>query len=238
VEKSGELFYVGIGKLVMGFRSSFEGDIMLDSSFNQILIFEFRKDYKAYTNYAFLLSEAILVSQLLYKGLTFKQIRQYIIDQDILQMRSIASREGALRILKKLLDGVPKPYIEFLAMGNSDIRRYSLLFLTLRVNRLLREFIAEVLLDKLKSLDFILRSNDLRVFFELKREQETTLSLWSNSTYQKACSNTILILVRAGLLTIGKNRGMYEIQSMPLPMELKQQLLLDDLEPYVKLMLN
>jgi hypothetical protein len=211
---------------------------MLDSSFNQIPIFEFRKDYKAYTNYAFLLSEAILVSQLLYKGLTFKQIRQLILDQDILQVRSLASREGAIRVLKELLDGIPKPYIEYLATGNSNIRRYSLLFLTLRVNRLLREFIAEVLLDKLKSLDFIVRSNDLRVFFELKREQEVTLSQWSNSTYQKACSNTILILVRAGLLTIGKNKGMYEIQSMPLPMELKQQLLLDDLEPYVKLMLN
>ncbi len=242
-------------------------------------------NYKAYTNFPFLLCEASLVAQLLQEGLSWKQIKGQVVDappemlpvgalvlsgavggsgafadsiasadsevaspflrsfalmenRDILQIRSKASRQGAIRTLEQLLNDIPQPYLQFLATGNSDLRRATLLFLTLRINRLLREVISEVLLDRLKSLDRSLDSNTIAAFFDLKCEQENVISQWSKSTYQKVCSNTILILVRAGLLIPGNNRQTYEIQAMPIPIQLKQQLKNDGLELYLKLMLN
>ncbi len=118
------------------------------------------------------------------------------------------------------------------------MRRYTLLFLTLRINRLLREVVSEVLLDQLKSLDSSLDHKILEAFFHLKYEQETTINQWSKSTYQKVCSNMILVLIRSGLLMPTKNKGIYEIQSMPVPIQLKKQLQNDGLELYLKLMLN
>lgn len=211
-------------------------------------------NYKAYTNFPFLLCEASLVARLLQQGLSWKQIKGQVIDasqeilrvgtavplenRDILQIRSKASRQGAMRTLEQLLDRIPQPYIQFLAAGNSDLRRATLLFLTLRINRLLRELISEVLVDRLKSLDRSLDANTIAAFFDLKSEQEQIVSQWSKSTYRKVCSNTILILVRAGLLIPGNNKKNYQIQAMPVPVQLKKQLENDRLELYLKLMLN
>jgi hypothetical protein len=158
--------------------------------------------------------------------------------RDILQVRSKASRQGTMRALEQLLTNIPPPYIQFLATGHSDLRRYTLLFLTLRTNRLLREVISEVLLERLKSLDRSLDRNTLAAFFDLKREQEDVIDRWSKSTYQKVCSNTILILVRSGLLIASQDKKTYEIQSMPISIQLKKQLETDRLELYLKLMLN
>jgi Putative inner membrane protein (DUF1819) len=207
-------------------------------------------NYKAYTNFPFLLCEASLVAQLLQEGLSWKQIKGQVIDssfaqrsagmenRDILQIRSKASRQGAMRALEQLLNNIPQPYIQFLATGNSDLRRATLLFLTLRINRLLREVLSEVLIDRLKSLDRSLDTNTIAAFFDLKSEQEQIVSQWSKSTYRKVCSNTILILVRSGLLIPGNNKKTYQIQAMPVPIQLKQQLKNDRLELYLKLMLN
>ena len=55
--------------------------------------------------------------------------------------------------------------------GNPDTRRLTILFLILREHRLLRELIAEVLLDKIKGFDYVVTPGDLRTFFEGKRDQ-------------------------------------------------------------------
>jgi hypothetical protein len=208
-------------------------------------IIESVSSYKAHTNFPFLLSEATSIAQLLHQGLSLSQIKAQVIDPtqetlregDILQIRSKASRQGAWRVLEQLLENVSHPYIQFLATGHSDLRRYTLLFLTLRANRLLREVISEVLLDRLKSLDRSLDRQTIAAFFDRKCEQEQIIGRWSKSTYRKVSSNIILILVRSGLL-IPSNKQTYEIQAMPIPLQLKQQLKNDGLELYLRLMLN
>jgi Putative inner membrane protein (DUF1819) len=209
-------------------------------------IVESVNNYKAYTNFPFLLCEASLVAQLLQQGLSLQHVKRQFLDSspeiipniDILQIRSKASRQGTMRALEQLLTNIPPPYIQFLATGHSDLRRHTLLFLTLRTNRLLREVISEVLLERLKSLDRSLDRNTLAAFFDLKCEQENVMNRWSKSTYQKVCSNTILILVRSGLLIASQDKKTYEIQAMPVPIQLRKQLETDRLELYLKLMLN
>jgi Putative inner membrane protein (DUF1819) len=202
--------------------------------------------YKAHTNFPFLLSEATSIAQLLHQGLSLAQIKAQVIDsqpetleeRDILQFRAKASRQGAWRTIEQLLKNTPPPYIQFLATGHSDLRRYTLLFLTLRTNRLLREVISEVLLDRLKSLDQSLDRQTIAAFFDRKYEQEQIVGQWSKSTYRKVCSNTVLILVRSGLLIPSQDNKAYEIQAMPIPLKLRQQLQNDGLELCLRLMLN
>ena len=110
-------------------------------------IIESGSSYKAHTNFPFLLSEATSIAQLLGRGISLAQVKAKVIDPppetlceaDILQFRSKASRQGAMRALEQLLNNIPLPYLQFLATGNSDLRRATLLFLTLRINRLLRQ---------------------------------------------------------------------------------------------------
>ncbi|MBW4444683.1 MAG: DUF1819 family protein [Plectolyngbya sp. WJT66-NPBG17] len=127
--------------------------------------------YAARTNHAFMLSEIVMIAQLICQGESEATIRQKVLVEDIFQMRSHSSRERTLQNVLKRLHNAPPIYLELLANGNLDVRRLTNLFLILRENRLLCELIDEVLLEKLQHFDVSVRAADLRSFFETKREQ-------------------------------------------------------------------
>jgi Putative inner membrane protein (DUF1819) len=194
--------------------------------------------YAARTNHAFVLTETLRVAELMYQGATQEDIRQRVLVEDLFQLRSQVSRERALQTVLKRLQQVAEEYIQLIATGNPDTRRFTILFLILREHRLLRELIVEVLLDKIKGFDYVVTTADLRTFFEGKRDQNLTVAAWSDSTYKKAVSNTLLVLVNAGLLQPTSPRGNYQIRSVPVPSALRQQLLADGLAHYLTLMLD
>ncbi len=194
--------------------------------------------YAAHTKYAFALTETVAIAELLWQGCDRETIKHRVIQDDLLQMRAQTSRRGAFQTIWQRLEPLSTDYIKLIATGNADVRRFTVLFSILLEHRLLRELITEVLLDKLKQFDLIVQRADLRIFFEAKREASQTLSKWSDSTYQKAASNAVLVLVGAGLLQPTQLRGTYEIRATPVPLVLKQQLITDRLEPILVLMLN
>lgn len=194
--------------------------------------------YAAHTRYAFAFTETVAIAGLLNQGLGYETIRQRVIEDDLFQIRSKVSRQGAFRTIWQRLEKLPSEYLKLIIIDNPDIRRYTVLFTILLQHRLLRELIADVLLDKVKQFDLIVQPSDVRVFFEEKREQSSVLSGWSTATYQKASSNTVLVLVSAGLLQPTQSKGTYEIRATPVPLTLKQQLLANGLEQILTLMLN
>ncbi len=193
--------------------------------------------YAARTNNAFVLTETVTVAELIHQGATEDDIRRQVLVEDLFQLRSQASREQALQTILKRLHQVPESYVKIIATGNIDIRRYTILFLILREHRLLRELIAEILLDKINAFDYVVTAADLRTFFEGKREQ-STIAAWSDSTYKKVISSTVKVLVNAGLLQPSSQRGNYEIRSIPIPSVLREQLLSDGFGSYLALMLD
>ena len=194
--------------------------------------------YTARTNHAFVLTETVTVAELMHQGATKEDIRQRVLVEDLFQLRSQVSRVRALQTVLKRLHQVPEAYIKLIATGNPDTRRLTILFLILREHRLLRELITEVLLDKIKGFDYVVTPGDLRTFFEGKRDQNATVAAWSDSTYKKVASNTVLVVVNAGLLQPTSPRGNYQIRAVPVPSPLRQQLLTDGLSHYLTLMLD
>ncbi|AFY89305.1 MULTISPECIES: DUF1819 family protein [Chroococcidiopsis] len=194
--------------------------------------------YAARTSHAFVLTETATVAQLIHQGVTQEQIRTQVLVEDLFGLRSQVSRARALQTILKRLGQTTEAYIQFIATGNPDIRRLTILFLILREDRLLREFIAEVLLDKIKGCDRLVTPADLRTFFETKRDSCSAVAAWSESTYKKVASNTLLVLVNAGLLQPTSPKGNYQIRAVPIPSALRQQLLADGLGYYLSLMLD
>lgn len=194
--------------------------------------------YAAHTNNAFVLTETVAVAELMYRGVKQEDIREQVLREDLFQLRSQVSRERALQTILKRLRQVPEAYIQLIATGNYDTRRLTILFLILREHRLLRELIAEVLQEKIKGFDYVVAPADLRSFFAVKREQSSTVAAWSESTYKKVASNTVLVLVNAGLLQPIPPRGHYQIRAVPVPSVLRQQLLADCFGDYLSLMLD
>ncbi len=194
--------------------------------------------YTAHTKYAFALTETVEIADLLLRGLDRETIKQMVVEDDLFQLRSQVSRQGAFRTIWQRLEKLPPEYIKLIATGNADVRRFTILFSILLEHRLLRELVSEVLLDKLKQFDLVIKPSDLRIFFESKREESQILAKWSDATYQKASSNTALALVGAGLLQPTKSRGAYDIRAIPVPTMLKRQLIADGFEQILVLMLN
>jgi len=195
-------------------------------------------NYINFTKQAFALPETVIIAALITKGASPDEVKQQVLDHDVFQLRSRSSREGALRTILRRFNNVSKDYIDLLASDNPDLRRFTLLFLLLQENRLMRELITEVLIEKLNQLDPIAKGTEIRSFFETKREQEPVVAQWSASTFERTAQNTVMALARAGLLFPIQPKGDYEIRSMPVPSQLRQQLILDGLEPYLALMLN
>jgi hypothetical protein len=194
--------------------------------------------YTAHTNNPFILNETVTVAELMYHGVTQEEIRQQVIQGNLFQLRSQVSRERGLYTVLKRLRQVPDSYIQLIATGNFDTRRLTILFLILQEHRLLREFMTEVVLEKIAGFDFTITSADVGGFFTRKREQNSAIARWSESTYKKVASNTLLVLVNAGLLKTTASRRHYQIRAVPIPSELRQQLLADGNASYLPLMLD
>jgi Putative inner membrane protein (DUF1819) len=193
--------------------------------------------YIAHTKNAFPLVEAANVAALLSQGVSAEKIRSQVLDDDLFHLRSRVSRLGMLRSVLNCLDGLSDAYLDFLR-GDLELRKLTLLFLILRHNRLLRDFVHEFLLDKLSRMDPVLYRHEINAFFGAKREQIPTLSSWSDSTFQKAVSNSILALVKSGVLYPLEQKEKYEIRAFPVPTPLRQQLLNDGFSDYLRLLLN
>jgi Putative inner membrane protein (DUF1819) len=185
--------------------------------------------YIAHTKNAFPLVEAANVAALLSQGVSAEKIRSQVLDDDLFHLRS--------RVSRNCLDGLSDAYLDFLR-GDLELRKLTLLFLILRHNRLLRDFVHEFLLDKLSRMDPVLYRHEINAFFGAKREQIPTLSSWSDSTFQKAVSNSILALVKSGVLYPLEQKEKYEIRAFPVPTPLRQQLLNDGFSDYLRLLLN
>ena len=194
--------------------------------------------YVAHTKNPFPLVEAANIAELLSQGISIEKIRSKVLDDDIFQLRSRVSRLGMLRSVLNFFDGLSDNYLDFLTRGDLELRKLTLLFLILRHNRLLRDFVHEFLLDKLSRMDSAIYRNEINAFFTVKREQIPTLSAWSDSTFQKAVSNSILALVKSGVLHPLDQKDKYQICAFPVPTQLKQQLINDGFSEYLRLLLN
>jgi hypothetical protein len=149
--------------------------------------------YAAYTKYAFALTETVAIAELRCQGLEYETIKQRVVVDDLLQIRSQTSRQGAFRTIWQRLEKLPSEYIYLIAKGHADIRRFTVLFAILLEHRLLQELIANVLLNKVKQFDLMIAPTDVRVFFETQRENSQTLASWSEATYQKASSGSFAL---------------------------------------------
>lgn len=194
--------------------------------------------YRALTKNAFSLTETVAIASLITQGVSPEDIRYQVLESNLLQLRSYSSREGALQTILRRFKDVPKDYIFLLVSDNLDIRRFTLFFLVLQENRLLRELVTTVLREKLNRLEKTVKLTELQAFFETKREQEPAIAKWSASTYRKTVQNTIMALVKAGFLYLMPSRKDYEIRAIPIPFQLRQQLILDGYQSYLVLMLD
>jgi hypothetical protein len=195
-----------------------------------------QQGYTARTNQGFLLQEAGLVATRLLAGATKEALRRDVMDNDLFQLAAAPSRKTALGAVQKRLEGASPELLAFLSEGSLELRRLTNLYLILLQHRLLREFIAEVVLEALGSFSYALLHSDVSAFMVRKRSQVPVIEGWSEATLFKSRTNLVNVCVSAGLLQ--RVTGKLSILPQQLPPALREELVSAQREGFLRLLLD
>ncbi|PYE52020.1 BrxA family protein [Deinococcus yavapaiensis] len=193
--------------------------------------------YQAGTNLGFRLAETTEVARLLLAGLGEDDVLREAVERDLFGVRSPASRRTLARALLTRLQGVPRDVLELLVDGDSTSRRLANFALVLREHRLLREFIADVALERAPSAQPTLTRGDLGAFLARKQVQEPTVGAWSDATLKRVRTRLVELLLAAGLLEI-EDRRTYRLLTSRVPKPLQAALRGANLSPLLPLLLD
>ena len=195
-----------------------------------------QQKYAAYTNQGFLLREIGIVAGLLLQGVSNDDLRQRVEQDDLFQLPSKSSRKTILGAVQQRLSNVPDSLLILLAEGSLDLRRLTNLYLILLKHRLLRDFIAEVVLEELRRFSRMLPPSEVGAFTHRKHDQVPDIAGWSEATLNKSRSNIITICLQAGLLSEAPDG--FAIQPQVVPQTLRDELIQAGRQAFLPLLLD
>ena len=198
---------------------------------------QLEQSYAAHTNQGFLLQETSQLAALLLAQEDLSRVRELVMHENLLQLRAQASRKTTYSAVIARLTGVPDVLLELLVSGSVDSRRLTNFYLILLKHRLLREFMAEVVVAQQQRLLGHTSEADIRTFFSRKQDQEADVAAWSAATYQKAQS-TILKLITSADLLAKTSRTTWAIQAGFVPPSLREAVIGLGHRPLLTLMLD
>jgi Putative inner membrane protein (DUF1819) len=193
--------------------------------------------YSAFTNQGFLLREVCLIAEMLLCGYDLQKIKIRVLEEDLFQLSSLHSRKTILSAVLKRLEDTGQDLWECLSEGSLELRCLTNLYLILLKHRLLRDFIAEVLLEELLRFRAFASRSEINAFFERKYMQVDEIAAWSEATLRKSRNNILTICSDAGLLD-GVSVSSLLIVPQLVPVKLKQLLLRSTHEALLPLLLD
>lgn len=166
---------------------------------NELLL----KTYEvAVANHPVLLKETLTCAKLLIKSEDWKSLSDQVIEENLLEARSINTTQTYLRAIRFRLDHVPEELLAMMAGRHQKTARLALFYVLLNKNRLLREMMEEPIRDALLAGESQVAREELENFFEFKRQHDNVLKGWSDTTWRKYWQNTLKMAVETGVLDI------------------------------------
>lgn len=169
----------------------------------------------------FLLYEFSQIVKLKEQGLTDEEIKEKVIDENILQQEKVSSLKRRLRYLLPRVNVLDETLRCFVIHESIDISKVINFYSILKTDRLFYEFMNEVIKEKFKSNNYNLEKKDLNAFFTYKAEQNDTLKSWSDSTIQRLKQVYMRMLEEVGILT---DRKTGELKRLIIDDQLKSHL--------------
>lgn len=154
----------------------------------------------ALTGAAFMLYEVKQVAQLVDQGLTEKEIRQKVLEENIFQYEKMSSIQRALPYIIKRVNLLDVELRKMLMEGSLETSKTINLYAIMKFDRLFFEFMQEVIYEKFQRNDYTLEKKDVNAFFTAKIEQSDIIASWSETTIGKLKQVFKKILLETGML--------------------------------------
>lgn len=156
----------------------------------------------AVANHPVLLKETLTCAKLLSKNSDWKALSEQVIEENLLEARSINTTQTYLRAIRFRLESVPEALLTMMVGRHQKTARLALFYVLLNKNRLLREMMEEPIRDALLAGEGQVPREELENFFEFKRQHDNVLKGWSDTTWRKYWQNTLKMAVETGVLDI------------------------------------
>lgn len=184
----------------------------------------------------FFYSETKKLAFLHKEGLNELEIRQQVLDENILQITSLARRKEVAAIITKRIHSLDEFLINKMITGSIETSKVIVLYAIIKTDRLFYEFIHEVITEKIIVNDLRLNEIDLDNYFETKKIQSKTVASWQDYTIYKLKQVYKRILFEAGFLK--RNNNFHTITVPIIDPEVTKHLFQMDQTPFLRTILG
>lgn len=157
------------------------------------------------TGEPFLLAEIKEVAKMKLQGLDEKEIRDTIVSEKIFQYTSDKSVVRRIPAVFRRLKVLTEQEIDFLLNKPFNVARIINLYAIAASDRIVKEFMYEIIADKFEISNLYIDRRDVNEFFALKASQDEDVRNWKESTIKKLKSSIINIFCEAGVITDKKS---------------------------------
>ncbi|MDD2373193.1 MAG: DUF1819 family protein [Syntrophomonadaceae bacterium] len=163
----------------------------------------------ALTGEPFLFYESRQMARLKLSGRNQQQIREEIKSQNLFQYATEKSLNKRINAVQKRINALDETMLRFLAEKPSATAKIINLYAIMKTNKLMLDFMIEVIGEKFEHNNLILEKRDLNEFFAAKREQQANIARWSDETVAKLKRVLPRIILEAGILA-DRNTGILQ----------------------------
>ena len=173
---------------------------------------------------------AVIAAIHLEEGGDWARTKAAVLERNALQARSASTAKRLESELRQRLQGLTIPQLQLLARGTSEERSAMAWLAVLKRIHIAADLTRDVLLEKLSSLDPVLRRSDMAAFYEERERDHPELAALAPSSQQKVRSALLQMLRDAGLLAgkAGKGGTLGTVQRPLLSPQLQELVASDD----------
>lgn len=153
----------------------------------------------------FLFYEIKQVVELINKGLSEKEIKSKVVDENLFQHKRISSVTRALPTVYRRANLLDADLRKILLEDSIDNGKLVNLYVIMEEDLLFKEFMIDIIGEKYGTNNLFLERKDINEFFTQKREQNQEFSKFKEGTINKLRQVYLKILIDAGILTDLKN---------------------------------
>ena len=162
-----------------------------------------------------LVAESRKIAQLLLEDVSGDKWNKAIIIDNILQKRSPAAAKRHARLIKKRLHTMTRELWNMIATGSSEIATQAVLSATIKDNRLLGDFLLNVIHERWRIFGKKLSNSDWNNYVEICAQVDPDILEWSETTQKKVRQVILRILAEAGYIDSTRTLNLQPVSIHP-----------------------
>lgn len=171
---------------------------------------------------SYLLFELKQVVKLQQLGLSQKDIRKKVVEENVFQFENKGRITRTLPSVMRRAKVVDPTLALLMMEGSIEMSKIINLYAIMKTDLLFYEFMDEVISEKLQNNDYLIEKKDINVFFTNKAEQSVKVASWSELNVERLKRTFMQILFESGIL---KERRGEELNRLIIDEQLKNHLI-------------